>query len=735
MGKLDKFLEFANRLGVTGLEQNQSISGNKKNSKKGKNPGLKSKKVKVKSDSDGMVFAADPVTINKDFAFKEDTVDDIAYEDAKLIEERDEDVGMANLEAEEETEEEVDPEDLETGNRFDEDVSLEEDEAEIVIDGEAELEEEFGDLIEKDDDLADLEEEDEHFNEERLDDDFVDVKRDPESFNGWDESTIDVERSQRKKEELESVIKSEREVEELEALAEEENEINKWIPLNAELDDVKEEYRSSNDWAENGYEEDERDNFEELVGEGGNQIVQDEDEEEEEEEDDNFEEMVEDEQDIVLDEDESLFAEEEESDFQELTPDDEESIEEESFEEDEPMEDDNARYAPDSLINEDNVVDDEEHMAEEDAEEETMEEVAAAAEVDSFESYEPEGKPELSEGPSAEDGERVGNYFGEEMEIKKELDINSQTSEESNPTQMDEDDEEFLNSISQMVPSNQCNICFKVFTASGSVGEHKLAVHEKVKFPCNLCKYSASSKRNLRGHMTRAHSQSSGEKTEPKVDNTVDVNITEFESHFMDEETRILKSVKARIKLLIQPLDETLSCTKCGKSVPNHKKWSLYRHAEKHLEDVAIPCNLCGVVSPSIITLQKHKAKVHKPKNLNSPNEDEINEPNEALEENTQGLSTGKNEGLVTDAEADHSCNQCGQKTSSLKQLMKHGKKHHPGTRYDCKECTNNFSSYGHLSRHMQDVHEGREFPCNQCDFQTTTNNKLVRHMKKIHLT
>ena len=43
MGKLDKFLEFANRLGVTGLEQNQSISGNKKNNKKGKNPGLKSK--------------------------------------------------------------------------------------------------------------------------------------------------------------------------------------------------------------------------------------------------------------------------------------------------------------------------------------------------------------------------------------------------------------------------------------------------------------------------------------------------------------------------------------------------------------------------------------------------------------------------------------------------------------------------------------------------------------------
>ena len=58
MGKLDKFLEFANRLGVTGLEQNQSISGNRKNSKKGKNPGLKSKKVKKSHFGTGRLYQA-----------------------------------------------------------------------------------------------------------------------------------------------------------------------------------------------------------------------------------------------------------------------------------------------------------------------------------------------------------------------------------------------------------------------------------------------------------------------------------------------------------------------------------------------------------------------------------------------------------------------------------------------------------------------------------------------------
>merc|ERR1719432_400871 len=124
----------------------------------------------------------------------------------------------------------------------------------------------------------------------------------------------------------------------------------------------------------------------------------------------------------------------------------------------------------------------------------------------------------------------------------------------------------------------------------------------------------------------------------------------------MDEETRILKNVKARIKLLIQPLEETMSCTKCGKSVPKEKKRSLYRHAEKHLEGVAIPCNLCGVVSPSIITLQNHKAKTHKTKRLKSPTEDAM-ASNEETQEDSGDLviddkaELAQNEDQVTDSE------------------------------------------------------------------------------------
>ena len=778
MGKLDQFMEFANRLGVNGVEQTQNVPGKKKRKKRYKSLSSKrqecDKKLNVESDQmENEMFAEDLVASNKesgDEDFKEEigeNMDDVVNSDIEFAEKddvnigeeediHDEDIDMTNLEAEDDEDlvdgaiEEVEEEDeedeeeeeveevevkevedvrtsdesehafdlnLETKDRAEDDVSDESDEDvdDIVIDGQAEL----GDLMEKD--LIDLEEDED------------------DKFNGWDEFTI--ERAQRKKEDLEAVIQSERIIEELEAFTEEENEINKWIPLNAEFDNVKEEYTSANDW--NHYEEEEKDSFEELIGV---------------------------EEDIVQDEDgfENSSAEDE-PDMQQTSSDNEDFIEEDSNEDAnanaEPTEDDNATIATDSTINED-IDDEDEDDEEEESEEEdvrvqpsmdkvvdnimntmsnitvkrfTKSQTEEEFDANDMDGSESEEKNQEKEEASEESEEEFENDT-EEMDIKRETDFPAETFEGSNQIDIDEEDQEFLNSIAQMVPSNQCNICFKVFTASGSVGEHKLAVHERVKFPCDLCKYSASSKRNLRGHMTRKHQQSSGEKIEPKAGHMGEVDFmqiadSEQEFNFMDEETRILKNVKARIKLLIQPLDETLSCKKCGKCVPKEKKWSLYRHAEKHLEGVAIPCNLCGVVSPSIITLQKHKAKTHKTKRLKSLTEDASNETKEDMQEDSGDLIIDNNAGFAqnTDAEMDHSCNQCGKKTASLKQLMKHGKKHHPGTRFDCKECTNNFSSYGHLSRHIQDVHEGREFPCNQCDFQTTTNNKLVRHVKKIH--
>ena len=114
-GKLDQFIEFANRFGVKGIEQNQNVPGQKKRRKKFRSPASKSriceKKLNVEKDGgaadtmEDKVFAEDLVSTNKDSDdedFKEQNKDDMINKDIELVEEdgHDEDINLANLEAE-----------------------------------------------------------------------------------------------------------------------------------------------------------------------------------------------------------------------------------------------------------------------------------------------------------------------------------------------------------------------------------------------------------------------------------------------------------------------------------------------------------------------------------------------------------------------------------------------------------------------------------------------------------
>ena len=116
-GKLDQFIEFANRFGVKGVEQNENVPGQKKRRKKGRSLGSKSGRwenvqvnVQRAAAADEVeVLGEDPVSICKeaeDEDFKkeniEEKVDDVVNKDVELVEEddHDEDIDMANLEAE-----------------------------------------------------------------------------------------------------------------------------------------------------------------------------------------------------------------------------------------------------------------------------------------------------------------------------------------------------------------------------------------------------------------------------------------------------------------------------------------------------------------------------------------------------------------------------------------------------------------------------------------------------------
>ena len=189
----------------------------------------------------------------------------------------------------------------------------------------------------------------------------------------------------------------------------------------------------------------------------------------EEEEMDSFEEDVSGEVEIIDDEEEDFdenVANSKEDGNENLTNFEEEEMDnfEEEFEE------------------ESKIVDEELHPSEIKSGDEESVEVEDNAVIDETDSSIDKKQADEKQIKS-EEYEEDGEESTEELEIKEKM-VDSE--ESLNPANLDEDDQEFLNSIAEMVPSNQCNICFKVFTASGSVGEHKLAVHEKVRIPCYL---------------------------------------------------------------------------------------------------------------------------------------------------------------------------------------------------------------------------------------------------------
>ena len=55
--------------------------------------------------------------------------------------------------------------------------------------------------------------------------------------------------------------------------------------------------------------------------------------------------------------------------------------------------------------------------------------------------------------------------------------------------------------------SSTCEVCFKKFVNDYVKREHQKSVHEGIRFTCDYCSHSASSKRNLRAHMGYKHTE------------------------------------------------------------------------------------------------------------------------------------------------------------------------------------------------------------------------------------
>ena len=135
----------------------------------------------------------------------------------------------------------------------------------------------------------------------------------------------------------------------------------------------------------------------------------------------------------------------------------------------------------------------------------------------------------------------------------------------------------------------KCLQCDKLFRLSSNLNHHMKGVHEKVRYPCQLCEKQFYDKRNLKKHNCI---QRQREELPPK------------------------KTKKGRKKYkIISCVNGKFKCSLCEKSVSS--KNSLYKHIRGVHEKIRFNCKLCLGNYSDLSNLRKHVLSVHE--NINYP--------------------------------------------------------------------------------------------------------------------
>ena len=234
------------------------------------------------------------------------------------------------------------------------------------------------------------------------------------------------------------------------------------------------------------------------------------------------------------------------------------------------------------------------------------------------------------------------NENGDEAEIG-DFDTTEETKEtkiqnvkvfENEPWNVDVEDGEMSESYpkaDERKRSHSCDVCLKEFTTLWSAQEHRDAVHDNIRYLCDLCEHSASSKRNLRGHIGKKHQNVELPTTYTKIDatklhhveypqssttinineaaatistneNTLDLSSKEIES--IDGKNSIEHEINEKLDNITNKVDGIWTCLECGKT--DNMKFHLRRHAETHLEGYEHQCLICSKVYKTRSSLKIH---------------------------------------------------------------------------------------------------------------------------------
>merc|ERR1712129_61636 len=278
-------------------------------------------------------------------------------------------------------------------------------------------------------------------------------------------------------------------------------------------------------------------------------------------------------------------------------------------------------------------------------------------------------------------------------------------------------DESLTKTTSEAEPWNKvdsntvCSICNKKFSASYSLDEHKKAVHEGIRFPCDFCDHISSSKRNLRGHMRGKHpaeelpvtyrmKKLSEEEIEEYMRSRREVDMSQRRSgrvavRGVKEEE--VQEEQEEVQEEVQEAEVYFLCPHC--SHRGTLESDLMEHMVSQHSDRPLPSSFLTEPRRSQVMDHTEVEEEALPQRdseiLSAPSEEEINA-------RIDGMVERREDGLWL-------CLQCGQTSKVRFVVRRHAETHLEGFSHPCTDCPPGkqaFRTRANLLRHRMRCHK-----------------------------
>ncbi|XP_052069588.1 oocyte zinc finger protein XlCOF6-like [Mytilus californianus] len=287
-----------------------------------------------------------------------------------------------------------------------------------------------------------------------------------------------------------------------------------------------------------------------------------------------------------------------------------------------------------------------------------------------------------------------------EMQQKEtEPDFLSQINESSN----NQDQNTLIRT--QGIKKCQCKICKNFYFSEYSLKIHLKRMHtENLVHTCRTCGKNFNQRYNLFIHMKYHYSQI----PRPFACKECDKNFTSKHRLFVHQQTHSI---------------DKFTCSICGKQFLTTESRSA--HYRRHVKEKRHACEVCGhkFLSPSELDAHsiKHEKQVFECSLCNKKYS------THKLLERHEKIHTGNYDRPVT-------CHLCHKFFFRLSVLKRHIKEVHSNTTYSCDICGSKTKSEKNLKLHHKRIHSGeKKFDCTICGKKFNLKNCLDDHFKRCH--